>query len=166
MGFRVGASVAEIHSPRLTPFSRVLFLGSSASHDRRRSLAALWTRRSACRGPLAPRCVPPLAATLTRIATGRFRARFSGGRCRWPPIPPCPLLVASHGSFPGSGFVEEPSPISPAGVPSDDEGEYTIGCFFLQRFFQVGKKLSTVCCKCLLRRSFPGAQRGGKPEAN
>ena len=162
MGFRVGVLVAKIHSPRLAPFSRVLFLGSSASDDRCRPLAAPWTRRSAYRGPLAPRCVPPLAATLTRIATGRFRARFSGGLCRWPPIPPCPLLVASHGlSNQDRTSYQEPSPISPAGVPSDDERKYTIDCCFHQKFFQVEKKLSTARRKCLQQKHFPCAKRGG-----
>jgi hypothetical protein len=38
------------------------------SHARYQAAAASWVRRFACRGTLFPRCEPPRAATLTRLA--------------------------------------------------------------------------------------------------
>ncbi len=46
-----------------------------ASRAVARALCAAWVRCSACRESLTPRCGTPLAATLTRIAAGRFFAR-------------------------------------------------------------------------------------------
>ena len=46
-----------------------------ASRAVARALCAAWVRCSASRESLTPRCGTPLAATLTRIAAGRFFAR-------------------------------------------------------------------------------------------
>ena len=81
----------------VTSRSRTLFLGSCAFTDRYRSAHAHWVRRDTVRGSLSPRCVTSLAATITRIANWALSRPSIGWPCRWPPAPPCPLLLASHG---------------------------------------------------------------------
>ena len=60
-------------------------------------LETRWARRIAYRRSLTSRSDPPRAATITPIAFGAFSRPHVGWPCRWPPAPPCPPSVASHG---------------------------------------------------------------------
>ena len=106
------------------------FLGSSAFY---RSLPTgssvlgptqRYPQRLSPRGPRAS-----LAATLTRLASFGVLAPISSGwPRRWPPtsaVPAIGCFARPNSPFRSRTPCQEPFPLSPAGFPSDDEGNYT-----------------------------------------